>query len=37
MKFQRNLEAKKLNILLRVDLNVPTFNGKVIDDTKIIA
>ena len=37
MKFQKNLEARKLNILLRVDLNVPTINGKITDDTKIIA
>ena len=37
MKFQKNLEARNQNILLRVDLNVPTIKSKIIDDSKILA
>ncbi len=37
MKFQKNLNVSKKNILLRVDLNIPTKNNKIIDNSKIIA
>ena len=37
MKFQKNLDVRNKNILLRVDLNVPKIKGKIIDDFKIIA
>lgn len=36
MKFQKNLNVNRKNILVRVDLNVPHKDGKVSDSSKII-
>ena len=35
MKFQKNLEVYKKNILLRVDLNIPILNNQITDTSKI--
>ena len=36
MKFQKILSATKKNIIVRVDLNVPTYNNRISDNSKII-
>ena len=36
MKSLQNYTIKKKNVLLRVDLNVPVINGKIIDDTRLL-
>ena len=35
MKLLENIVIKEKNILLRVDLNIPTKNGLIIDKTRI--